>query len=155
MARTAVGASNVKGLQQVLKELREFNPDLLKELKSQELPPREEFRCDINGFRVYRMVLAGLPPWEGRITVGVLSAFNLVLMELCTKKIKGDAARVLLGAAARSSNHEISRIILVLSPILCEIADLVDVGFIRHDEKGWFFQGTKEEWDQAERKVYG
>jgi hypothetical protein len=33
MARTAVGASNVKGLQEVLRELRKFNPDLLKELK--------------------------------------------------------------------------------------------------------------------------
>ena len=33
MAKTALGANEVKGLQTVLRELREFNPDLLKELK--------------------------------------------------------------------------------------------------------------------------
>jgi hypothetical protein len=33
MARTAGQATNVKGLQQVLRELRKFNPDLLKELR--------------------------------------------------------------------------------------------------------------------------
>ena len=125
--------------------------DLLKEMKSQELPPREEFRYDVSGFMLYRRVLTNLPPREGRITVGVLSAFNLVLTELYNKEIKGCAARVLLVAAARSPNTKINRIILAVFPILCGIADLVDVGFLRHDEKGWFFQGAKEEWEQSSK----
>ena len=35
MAKTAAGATNVRGLQDVLRELRKFNPDLLKDLRKE------------------------------------------------------------------------------------------------------------------------
>lgn len=128
--------------------------DLLKELKSQELPPREEFRVDFNSFYTYRRILTNLPPSKGRLTVILLSAFNSLLIELYSKKIKGAAARVLL-EAARSVDSTTSQVILIISPLLCSIADLVDAGLIRHDKKGWFFQGTKEEWEKVEKKLHG
>jgi hypothetical protein len=128
--------------------------DLLKELKSQELPAREEFRVNFNNFHFYRSALTNLPPSHGRLTVILLSEFHKVFKEIHDKKIKGSVARVFL-EVARSLNSEASQLILAVSPLFCKIGDSIDAGYVRHDGKSWFFQGTKEEWEQLNEAVYG
>jgi hypothetical protein len=153
-AHTALRDKRISRNREFFKVTPKVAIGLLKGLKSQELPPEKEFRIDFRAFRVYREVLSNSTPSAGRITVKLLSVFHSVLLEIYEKKVRGAAAKILL-EAARLTNSETSRVLLEVAPLFCLLADLVDQGYFRHDQKGWFFSGTEKDWEQVQKTVYG
>jgi hypothetical protein len=130
---------------------------LLKQLQAQELPntpPKEEFRVDFCGLTFYKKVLINLDVGLAGPVVSMLSViFNLFLQDIYKKRLPGDVPKLWL-EVARNAPPEAVLIVLALSPFVCALGEAINSGCLRNDEKGWFFQGTQEEWKWVEEKVY-